>query len=56
MLPRDFSPDDVFVKCRKCNEAHPKSDFPTIHRVCIDCAHSMNWRLPERRGRRPATH
>jgi len=52
MLIRNFDPDSIYFKCRICGEARPKKDFPTTQKVCIDCAHKMNWHLPKRRGRR----
>jgi len=52
MLIRNFEPGEVFVRCRICKKAHPKSDFPTLHRVCNDCAHNMNWKIRSKKGKR----
>ncbi|MFA5406566.1 MAG: hypothetical protein WC307_04395 [Candidatus Nanoarchaeia archaeon] len=51
MLSRDFEPGEIFVRCRICKQGQPKKDFPTMHKVCINCAHEMNWKLPEKKGR-----
>jgi len=48
MLIRNFDPSDVFVRCRICKKAHPKTDFPTLHRVCGGCADNMNWKINPR--------
>jgi len=41
MLIRNFDPNDIFFRCRVCGQSRPKREFPTIHKVCIDCAHKM---------------
>ncbi len=53
MVPRDFNPNQIMIRCRVCNKPHPKSDFPTFQRVCRDCAEKMHWVIPDHKGRRP---
>ncbi|MBD3311869.1 hypothetical protein GF352_00185 [archaeon] len=48
MLKRDFNPSNILVRCRVCKKPQPKSDFPTLHRVCENCAHDMNWKLKDK--------
>lgn len=49
MIMRDFEPGDIVVRCRICKTGHPKSEFPTIHKVCNECAHKMNWLVRNRK-------